>query len=238
VGVLTSAADDLDLGGELDGIQVACLSSRETTTFRNIYTQRGRQQLLLGTARRLTPSSVPTGWTSSLVHIGPVAGECAPELIDSFGDAFIAVTPQGWVRRWDESGRVAWSPWQHPEPVLARADAVVMSLEDAGNDWGAIEHYVSLVRLLVATEGARGCTVFCGGTARHIPACKVEQVDPTGAGDVFSAAFFLMVDRLADPLAAARFATCLAARSVTRTGLAGIPTSDEIATCERRTLAD
>ena len=56
-------------------------------------------------------------------------------------------------------------------------------------------------------------------------------MDATGAGDIFAAAFFVRLSATRDPWAAARFATQLAARSVTRRGLDAIPTQAEIQEC-------
>jgi sugar/nucleoside kinase (ribokinase family) len=56
----------------------------------------------------------------------------------------------------------------------------------------------------------------------------VIELDPTGAGDIFAAAFFFRLYNTRDPWEAARFATQLAAISVTRSGLQSIPTQEEI----------
>jgi len=56
----------------------------------------------------------------------------------------------------------------------------------------------------------------------------VAVTDPTGAGDIFAAAFFTAHAESGDPLQAARLATAVAARSVTRRGLASVPTRQEI----------
>jgi len=60
----------------------------------------------------------------------------------------------------------------------------------------------------------------------------VIEVDATGAGDIFAAAFFVRLQRGADPWTAACFANCVAAQSVIRAGLAGTPTPDDIVRCE------
>jgi sugar/nucleoside kinase (ribokinase family) len=59
----------------------------------------------------------------------------------------------------------------------------------------------------------------------------MEEVDPTGAGDIFAAAFFFRLHATRDPWEAARFATNLAALSVARVGLEGIPTAEEVQSC-------
>jgi sugar/nucleoside kinase (ribokinase family) len=56
-------------------------------------------------------------------------------------------------------------------------------------------------------------------------------VDPTGAGDIFAAAFFTRLLSTRDPWEATRFATLVASCSVTRVGLGGIPTPSEIEEC-------
>jgi sugar/nucleoside kinase (ribokinase family) len=117
--------------------------------------------------------------------------------------------------------------------LLARADGVVLSEEDVGGDQHLLAEYATQTRLLVVTDGVRGCTVYEHGRARRFSAPAVDEVDPTGAGDVFAAAFFVALQRVGDAWTAARFANCVAARSVTRAGLKSTPTPDEIARCER-----
>lgn len=232
VGIITSAAPDLDLSQALNGIIVACIPAATTTTFENVYTSTGRHQVIHAVARTLTPEVVPTDWRGEIVHLGPVARECDPALVTAFADAFIGLTPQGWMRCWDTTGRVSRCQWEGAEELLARADAVVLSEEDVGGDMALVARYAAQTRLLVVTEGARGCTVHTQGQVHHFPAPTVREVDPTGAGDVFAAAFFVRLYRRGDPWEAARFANCVAARSVTRRGLDGTPTAEEIARCE------
>lgn len=232
VGVVTSTGGDLELASVLDGVRLAHLASETTTTFENSYTAGERRQMLRDLAAPLSPQAVPADWEASIVHVGPVAGECAPELVDGFRDAFVGLTPQGWMRRWDQAGRVSYRPWGEAERLLARADAVVLSEEDVAEEEGLVMQYAAQTPLLVLTQGAAGCTVYHQGEARRFPAPAVRQVDPTGSGDIFAAAFFVWLQRAGDPWAAARFANCVAAGSVTRRGLAGTPSPGEIARCE------
>jgi sugar/nucleoside kinase (ribokinase family) len=137
------------------------------------------------------------------------------------------------MRQWDEAGNVRPSRWEAPGPLLARADGVVLSEEDVGGDQRLLAEYATQTRLLVVTDGVRGCMVYEHGRARRFSAPAVDEVDPTGAGDIFAAAFFVALQRVGDAWTAARFANCVAARSVTRAGLKSTPTQDEIARCER-----
>ena len=233
VGVVTSASPDLDLSQVLDGVLTYRFPAAATTTFKNIYTSNGRRQVLHGVAELLVPEMVPPHWKAAIVHLGPIARECAPALIDAFGDSFVGITPQGWMRRWDEAGNVSCCHWEDAEPLLARADGVVLSEEDVAGDRARVVRYAAQTRLLVMTQGAAGCTVYAHGQVRHFPAPAVHEVDPTGAGDIFAAAFFVWLQRTGDPWMAARFANCVAAQSVTRAGLASTPGPEEIARCEQ-----
>jgi sugar/nucleoside kinase (ribokinase family) len=236
VGAVTSANPDLDLSQVLNGVLIARHSAAETTTFENIYTGLDRTQILHSTAEHLTPGMVPADWRARIVHLGPLAQECSPELLDRWEGAFVGVTPQGWMRCWDEDGRVNLCAWRDSEAVLARADAVVLSETDLV-DQTLIDQYAEQARLLVVTRGANGCTVYSEGRVLSFPATRVRELDPTGAGDIFAAAFFLWMDWYQDPWAAARFANCIAASSVTRVGVSGTPSPEDSARCRRALLS-
>ena len=233
VGIVTSARSDLDLSPVLDSALITRIPASTTTTFENIYTADGRLQVLHSVANPLVPELMPSQWKASIVHLGPVAQECAPTLVHAFGDAFVGVTPQGWMRQWDDGGHVSSRPWKEAEQIFARADAVVLSEEDMCGDDTLVDRYASQARLLVVTKGAKGCTVYVQGQARSFPAPSEPEVHPTGAGDIFAAAFFQALWRSGDPALAACFANCIASRSVTRVGLASVPSAHEIALCER-----
>jgi len=235
VGVVTSASPGLDLSHVLDGVLVTRFPAATTTAFRNIYTPDGRRQMLHSVAETLVPEMVPPNWRAAIVHLGPVARECDPALVNAFDDTFVGLTPQGWMRSWDQAGRVSCCQWEGAGELLAYAGAVVLSEEDVAGDRALMAQYAARARLLVVTQGAAGCTVYTAGRSRHFPAPAAHEVDPTGAGDIFAAAFFVSLQRQGDPWRAARFANCVAACSVTRPGLSGTPSPEEIARC-RRTL--
>ncbi len=230
VGVVTSLPDgDAVLLAPLRDLPVVCRPAAAATTFENTYTGAGRQQVLLARAETLTLDDIPAGWrTAPIVHLAPVAQEVEPGLAAHFGGACLCVTPQGWMRRWDGKGRVAYQPWESAGDVLPYARAVVISIEDVRGDEDAARVVASRAQVGVVTRGAGGCTVFLDGEPHHVPAPPVEEVDPTGAGDVFATAFFIELCATGEALRAARFATLLASDSVSRSGLDGIPTADII----------
>jgi sugar/nucleoside kinase (ribokinase family) len=213
-------------------IPVIAIESPNSTTFENIYTPSGRIQYLRGQATRIDFNSVPEMWRRApIIHLGPIASEVDAVLPDSFFPALLGLTPQGWMRQWDSQGRVSRSEWQDAGAALARADAVVISREDVNGDDELIEHMAHQTRVLVVTESAAGAVLYWNGDRRRFPAPKVTEVDATGAGDVFAAAFFYRMLKTRDPWEATRFATRLASCSVTRPGLEGIATNGEVGVC-------
>jgi sugar/nucleoside kinase (ribokinase family) len=73
--------------------------------------------------------------------------------------------------------------------------------------------------------------LYWHGDRRRFRAPKMDEVDSTGAGDIYAAAFFTRMYTTRDPWEAARFATQFASYSVTRLGLESIPTQSEIQAC-------
>ena len=228
VGVVTAAGRETALAA-LNDIPVIFIESPQSTTFENIYTEQGRVQYLRSQATRLDFSYVPEIWRrASIVHVGPIANEVDVVLPVDFSPTLFGVTPQGWMRQRAEDGRVSRVAWDHAEPVLQKAGAVVMSREDVNGDDELIEQMAHQTRILVVTESSAGCVLYWNGDRRRFRAPAVHEVDATGAGDVFAAAFFIRLLKTRDPWEAARFATLIASHSVTRVGLNGIPTSQEI----------
>ncbi len=229
--ILTSGPDDMaPLLEPLKALQISRVPSEEATTFENIYTPAGRVQTLLGRAATLSPGHLPPGWErAAIVHLAPVADEVDPALIQHFTGALVGVTPQGWMRRWDEAGHVLYREWPDADLVLRVADAVVLSIEDVQHDEALAARYGQIARVLVVTRNAHGSTLYVQGKGQHIPAPRVTELDPTGAGDIFAAAFFSRLKATGDPLRAARFATCLASDSVTRAGQESLPSAETIA---------
>jgi hypothetical protein len=230
VAVVTSHAPDLDVDDVLFGVEVALLPSDKTMTFENIYTPAGREQYLHAQASLLDLDAVPRRWRwPAIVHLAPLAAECDPNLATAFPGALMGVTPQGWMRTWDESRRVRVSEWPGADDLLSKVDAVVMSINDADGDEATIARFARLAPILVVTLGAEGCRVYVDGVARHVPVTPMPEVDPTGAGDIFAAAFFVCLHQNSDPWSAADFANHVAAVSVQRAGWTGTPTREEIA---------
>jgi sugar/nucleoside kinase (ribokinase family) len=228
VGVATSAGQDVDLT-PLAGLQIFNTQADHTTTFENHYTPQGRQQRLLARAADLNASSIPASWRNApIVHLGPIAREVDASVAGQFPTAFLGLTPQGWMRTWDENGWIRRGPWEDEAFLLPQATAVVVSLEDVMGDEKYIRSLAQRCQLLAVTMGALGARVYWQNQMRHFPAAAVPEIDPTGSGDIFAACFFIRFHQTHDPWEAAQFANRIAAPSVTRRGLQGIPSAQDV----------
>jgi len=84
-------------------------------------------------------------------------------------------------------------------------------------------------KYVVLKLGGRGSFVYDGKYYHLVPAHKVQAVDTTAAGDVFTAALSYAYLQKCDILEAARFATYVAAVSVTREGaVPSVPTLQQV----------
>jgi hypothetical protein len=229
VGIVTAARTDIDLG-PLNGIPLHIVPSEHSTTFKNQPTPTGRIQYLYHTARQISAEDIPFQWRSApIIHLGPVDQEIASDIIDILPESFIGLTPQGWMRKWDADGRVIPVHWENAKRLLARASAVVISIEDVQGDEGVIAEMINQVPILVVTEANLGARLYWNGDYRHFSPPDEKEVDATGAGDIFAASFFTRMHETRDPWESARFATLIASRSITRIGLNSVPTLDEVA---------
>jgi sugar/nucleoside kinase (ribokinase family) len=220
-----------------DEIEIAHHPSPTPPTFENRYTASGREQLLHAAATPISLDSVPEAWRAApIVHLGPILAETPEELVFAFPHALIGVTPQGWMRVWDTAlpSPIRYRPWQPSAALLKRIDALILSIEDVRGDEELVISYAQHCPLVALTRGAQGSTLFINGQPHAVPAFPAEERDPTGAGDVFAAALLVCLRETDNPLAAARFAACVAAASVEGWGTSAIPRRDEI---ERRLTA-
>lgn len=239
VGVITSGTsiESAALRALVPGVDIILVPSETPTVFENVYHGGSRTQFLRARAADLTPDAIPDAWqTAPLVLLGPIANEVSPEIAALFPMAMVAATPQGWLRTWDETGRVSYLPWANADRVLPSLRALILSTEDlaiaagTGDANDTITAWAARVPYVVLTDGARGANLWIdGGNPEHIPAFPAEEVDPTGAGDCFAVAMLIAFWRSGDALAAVRYAHAAASFAVRASGTLGVPTAEQIA---------
>jgi sugar/nucleoside kinase (ribokinase family) len=212
---------------DLAGIPIHLLPSPVTTTFVNQYEHGQRTQFIEAVAAPIQPADLPAAWAETpIVLLGPLVREIPTSWVSVFSRSLVGLTPQGWMRQWDATGRVRPAHWENAAEFLRGVDVVILSREDVGGD----DAYLAALRrlacpqcLMVVTDGWRGATLYRNGDIFTAPARATHEIDPTGAGDVFATAFLIHLAETRDPLTAVRFANIVASMSVEAPGMAAIP---------------
>jgi 1D-myo-inositol 3-kinase len=98
-----------------------------------------------------------------------------------------------------------------------------LSTEDVSGQEEAVLEWFQRVPVGAMTAGRAGALLFVNGERYEVPARLTDEVDETGAGDVFAATFLLAYHRDGNPWEAAAAATCAASLSVSGSGWSAVP---------------
>jgi len=222
--ILTSHAADFPLDALPPAIEIVTLEAPATTVFEYPEVEGPRVMRVTATASPLAVADLPEDWREApLVLLAPVIQEVDPELAFGFGDGTVAAAAQGWLRTLDDDGGVEPVAWESPDVILNRLQALFVSSEDVRGQEEELTEWVQRVPLAVVTAGAAGALLYVNGDRFEVKPRPAVEVDATGAGDVFAAAFLLHYHRDGDPWAAAEAATCAASLSVEGEGWSAIP---------------
>ncbi len=234
--IATSIGEDFRDFETLKGIRLAYQIGESTTTFINkpffkkeSFTKERRVQYVTNVANRIKEETIPEGWfNAEIVYICPVLDELEEDIIKRFEGSMIGVAPQGWLRSVDEGGRIEKKKWEKANEVLSKVDFVIVSEEDVFEE--DVLRYAELSNIFVLTKGRKGAELYCdkGSYHKYIDAFVREEVDATGAGDVFGAAFLLRYHETNDPVESAIFASCAASFVVEKVGVEGVPTKEQV----------
>jgi sugar/nucleoside kinase (ribokinase family) len=235
VGVVTAAADDIDIQAQLPFAEIVKQASAATTTFENHYERGQRKQRLHARSSPIGIDAVPPEWRAPRIAlIGPVFGEIDPAMAAAFDErSLVGVSPQGWLRALDEHGNVVRATWAGA-PFWRGADGVFASDEDLLGGRAEAERWAEDGAIIAMTESGRGAQIYAEGAWRRIAAFAEDEVDPTGAGDTFATAFLIRLHETGDIAEAARFAAAAASLSIGGIGVEATPARAQIEERMRR----
>jgi sugar/nucleoside kinase (ribokinase family) len=218
--VLTSAAPDFDGARDLPGIAVRAQPAKATTRFVNRYGSAGaRQQFLLSRADEVDVTDVPQVWRRpDALLLGSVASEIPKHAASAFEAGVVGALAQGWLRHFGADGEVTPQPWPDPAGDLFGVHVLFLSEHDVGGDRNKARALLEYVPIVALTRGWEGMELITRDAVHSVPTLPRTEVDPTGAGDVFAAAFVVRYQETDDPLAAAAFACCAASCAVEGVG--------------------
>jgi hypothetical protein len=230
VAVVASAAADYPVESVLPGIEVSLVESRFTTFFQNVYGRDGERTQVLGArSSSIERSDIPAEWLDApIVFLGPLVREIPPDAVNWFPNAAVGATVQGWLRRWDDYGRVTEESGPPPDLPNGYRLLAGSTTEFHESDPGEMAGWMGFTDVLGVTDGSSGARIYAGGPPVRVPAYAAEELDPTGAGDIWGASCLVRLAEGAGPVEAALFANAAASLSVEREGLSGVPTLSEI----------
>ena len=117
---------------------------------------------------------------------------------------------------------------ERAELILPSASEATM-LTGAKNDDEGCRIWQEMGKIVVQKNGVRGCRIYSSDGIMDVPTFKAEEVDPTGAGDAFSAAFITGLIEGKTLYQTGIFANAVGAFSVLKRGpMEGIPTRKQV----------
>ncbi len=210
--ILTCAGSDFEPARELPGLPVFVRRSSVTTRFENEYDEDGgRRQVVAARADDVDLDPLPEAWHDpDVLLLGPVVGELSGVGALTFAAGCVGAIAQGYVRTVRPDGLVATRAWERPDRDLLGVHVLFISEHDLPDADARARDLLSSVPIVALTRGWRGLTLFTRDGRHEVPSLPRPEVDPTGAGDVFAAAFLVRYQEAGDPLEAAAFAACAA----------------------------
>ncbi len=90
-----------------------------------------------------------------------------------------------------DEARIAFAPFIAAADIFLPTEAELLQLTNASSTQQAIDDLLRArpERTIIVTRGADGCSVYTSKDRMDMPGYAVDEIDPTGAGDCFDAAF-------------------------------------------------
>jgi sugar/nucleoside kinase (ribokinase family) len=220
-------ADGLRAGPGVSGrIEALVLPSSCTTRFVNEHDAAGRRsQRVLATAPPLDPGALPAGWLAAdLLLLAPVLGEVDPAAFAGAVRAQVTgLCVQGLVREVRGDGLVVPRRLDPASGALSGIDAAFVGDDEAAGQPDLVAGLAACVPIVAATHGARGSEVRARGRTLRAGVHPAREADPTGAGDVYAAAFLHALVRGGTLEGAARLGAAAASIVIEGVGGAALP---------------
>lgn len=234
-GLVTSFAEDYSGRDRFEGLQVAYLPAKASSLFRHTFSEGRRVQYLISRARPIGMAHIPEKWQRApIVHLGPVINEVLLAEMSFPKQSLVCLSIQGLLRQRDEQGKIVR---REVNGLLdfPPVDIITLSEEDIGGDEAQLAPIREKCRILIYTNGHQGARIFHQGERHFIPPLPTDEVDQTGAGDIFITAFLYEYHRSGDLLQAGHFASIAGSLAVEKLGIEAVPTARQIR--ERRAQA-
>jgi sugar/nucleoside kinase (ribokinase family) len=200
------------------------------TTFVNTYINSHRKQEVLGVAEPILETDIPKEFLQSKsIHLGPIINEIPFKTIKFIREnskALISIDVQGLIRKLD--GKELVKVKFNPKKLIGLVDVVKISLQDEFRylfrDLEECKNFFKETNMIgLVTDGENGSTIL-NKEVKTVPAFRTNTIDPTGAGDVYTAAFDIRYSETKNLYKSALFASAAASFVVEDWGPKNIPT--------------
>jgi len=200
------------------GVETRALASAATTTYANDYSGEEDRHELLAASDPIRPADLPEGWRrADAIHLGPLhRRDLLPETVAVLR-GLVGIDLQGLARLGSAAGTRLAPNLElkdflvHVAVAKAAEEEIAVLLE--GMTLGEFRREFGLAELLV-TRGSRGALLVTQNGVEEIPAVAAARRFPTGAGDVFLAAYLFARASQREPRAAAGFAARASAAQI------------------------
>jgi sugar/nucleoside kinase (ribokinase family) len=199
---------------ESEGITIDIQESKNITHNLNVYDGEDRKEWSLSDAGKINHTGIKK---ADIIHIGPVFNEIT---IDCVKEArkkskILSLDVQGFLRK-PKNKQMIKKFWKEKNQFLKYIDILKISKDEIPhvsknkNYYEALDELLDLgAKIVILTLGENGALI-AGKEKHRIPAFKTNTIDPTGCGDVFSAAFVIKYFETKDLMESGFFASAAA----------------------------
>ncbi|MBC7090777.1 MAG: carbohydrate kinase family protein [Nitrososphaeria archaeon] len=223
------------MGIDYKGLRVC---GTKTLYFRNNYDEKGdRIQNCYNVPRKLSPKDLPKEYLKcSAYYISPLMNEVTLNFLDTirFRESVLMLDPQGIMRKVGEDGKVSIVfEKERLIKFFEKVDIVKFGKDEAKAVGLKEKEILKLIRdsgakIGIVTRGKDPVIVSHENGVFETDTIDVNVEDPTGAGDVFGAAFLTEYLESKDIKRAVKFANIAAGLKIRFRGPEGFPTLKDI----------
>lgn len=216
----------------------------KTLHFKNIYdANEARIQICHNVPRKLKPQDLPSSYFQCVAHyVSPLVDELELGFIDFLRrmNSVLMLDPQGLMRTINSEGKVTINFDKEKLAKFFQKVDIVKIGKDEISAFGLTElEIISFVKscgvkIVILTRGKDSVIASFDSSVIEVDTIDVDVQDPTGAGDVFGAAFLAQYLKTSDLIESIRFANIVAGLKIRSKGPKGFPELDEIIAYKNR----
>ena len=203
--------------------------------FENNYTGSQRHQHARMGVRVELSDIPPEAFEAEALLVGPVLQDIDLSILTARRKGLLMLDIQGILRHLTPANQVVEKMGSDVAMAIRHCDILKVNAREAQiiTSTGHIDTALKKLyrmgpQLIIITQDSKGAHIYDGDRLVHLSTPKVSEIDSTGAGDIFAAAFLQQYLDGSDPVIAGQFAVIAAALSIRGTGTSAIPTLEEI----------